>query len=113
MDPHQTALAERRLKISFEAVRLFWLPVNFKEYEINVGVQVTNDEDIINLDKLELSKVIDNIDESVLQSNLLDLIVVSNTLYDYVASYYTTHNINIDIMNFNQPVFTTTYFFKQ
>lgn len=113
MDPHQAALAERRLKNSFDAVRLFWLPVNFKEYEINVGVQVTNDEDIINLDRLELSKVIDSIDDSVLQSNLLDLIVVSNMLHDYVASYYHTHDIHIDIMNFNQPVFTTNYFFKQ
>lgn len=112
MDPHQAALAERRLKTSINAVRLFWMPVSFKEYEINVGVQVTNDDDISNLDKLELSKVIDNIDETMLKSNLLDLIIVSNLLYDYVASYYTTHDIHIDIMNFNQPVFTTTYLFK-
>lgn len=112
IDPHQAALAERRLKISINSVRLFWMPVSFKEYEINVGVQVTNDDDISNLDKLELSKVIDNIDETMLKSNLLDLIIVSNLLYDYVASYYTTHDIHIDIMNFNQPVFTTTYLFK-
>ena len=112
-DQHQTAMAERRIKNSFNATRIFWLPVNFKEYEINIGVQVTNDTDLSNLDKLELSNVIDNIDDNVLQSNLLDLIVVSNLLYDYVASYYTTHDIRIDIMNFNQPVFTTIYLFKQ
>jgi hypothetical protein len=106
-------MAERRIKNSFNATRIFWLPVNFKEYEINIGVQVTNDTDLSNLDKLELSNVIDNIDDNVLQSNLLDLIVVSNLLYDYVASYYTTHDIRIDIMNFNQPVFTTIYLFKQ
>lgn len=110
---HQTALAELRLKNSFNATRLFWLPVNFKEYEINVGIQVTNDTDLSNLDNLDLSKVIDNIDDAMLKSNLLDLIVVSNLLYDYVASYYITHDIQINIMNFNQPVFTTTYRFKQ
>jgi len=110
---HQVALAELRLRNSFNAIRLFWLPVSFKEYEINVGIQVTNDTDLSNLDNLDLSKVIDNIDETMLKSNLLDLIVVSNLLYDYVASYYITHDIQINIMNFNQPVFTTTYRFKQ
>lgn len=110
---HQASLAERRIRNSFNATRLFWLPVNFKEYEINVGIQVTNDTDLFNLDKLELSKVIDNLDDNMLQSNLLDLIMVSNLLYDYVASYYVTHDIQINIMNFNQPVFTTIYPFKQ
>lgn len=112
-DQHQIALAELRLKNSLNATRLFWLPVNFKEYQINVGIQVTNDTDLSNLDNLDLSNVIDNIDDAMLKSNLLELIVVSNLLYNYVASYYTTHDIHIDIMNFNQSVFTTTYRFKQ
>lgn len=112
-EQHLTALAELKIRNSFNAIRLFWMPVNFKDFEINVGIQITCDQDISNLNDLDLTKVIDGIDETMLQSNLLDLILVSNLLYDYVANYYTTHDIHIDIMNFNQPVFTTTYRFKQ
>ena len=113
IDPHKSAMAERRAKIYQDAIRLFWIPVNFDQYEFNVGIQIKTDSDWSNIDLLDLSKVIDNIDDNVLQSNLLDLIIVSNLLYDYVASYYVSNDIHVNVTNFNQPVITTIYNFNQ
>jgi hypothetical protein len=38
MDQHDYAGFERRVKVINASTRLFWIPVDFKEYMINVGV---------------------------------------------------------------------------
>jgi hypothetical protein len=109
MDQHQYAAFERRVKTVNTAVRMFWIPVDFKEYMINVGVQVKNEQDVEHLSMLDLTKSLDNISQDVVQSNILELILVSDTLYHYIASQYTSHDVTVDVTNFNQPVLSTTY----
>lgn len=112
MDPHDLAMAERRAKTINAAVRIFWLPTQFKDYEINIGIQITNNDDIAQLDSLDVSKMIDTIDQSNVQSNILELMMVSDVIYNYVANYYVKHDIQVNIMNFGQPVLSINYPFN-
>ena len=109
MDQHDYAGFERRVKVINTSTRLFWIPVDFKEYMINVGVQVKNEKDVALLSMLDLTKSLDSISQDVIQSNILELIMVSDTLYNYIASYYTSHDIHVEVTNFNQPVLSTIY----
>ena len=113
MDQHDYARLEKKIKVASSAARLFWIPVDFKEYMINVGVQVKNEQDVQNLGTLDLSKSLDTISQTELQSNVLELIMVSDALYNYIADYYVSHDIHVEVTNFNQPVLSTIYKFNQ
>lgn len=113
MDQHEYATFERRVKTVNMAVRMFWIPVDFKEYMINVGVQIKNEQDVENLGMLDLSKSLDTISQDVVQSNILELIMVSDALYNYIADYYVSHDIHVEVTNFNQPVLSTIYQFNK
>lgn len=113
MDQHDYARLEKKVKIATGATRLFWIPVDFKEYMINVGVQVKNEQDVQNLGMLDLSKSLDGISQVELQSNVLELIMVSDAIYNYIADYYVSHDIHVEVTNFNQPVLSTIYQFNQ
>lgn len=109
MDQHDYAKLEQKIKTAANSVRLFWIPVDFKEYMINVGVQVKNEQDVENLGMLDLSNSLDSISQVELQSNVLELIMVSDALYNYIADYYESHDIHVQVTNFNQPVLSTIY----
>lgn len=116
MNQHDYARFEHKKKTIDNSVRLFWIPISFKEYDINVGIQLKNREDIENLAQLaqlDLSKTVDNYQQTVLESNLVELITVSDLLYNYVADYYRSHDIHVDVTNLNQPVLSTIYNFNQ
>jgi hypothetical protein len=113
MDQHEYARLEKKIKVASNSTRLFWIPVDFKEYMINVGVQVKNEQDVQNLSTLDLSKSLDTISQTELQSNVLELIMVSDALYNYIADYYASHDIHVEVTNFNQPVLSTIYKFNQ
>jgi len=109
MDQHEYAIFERRVKAVNTATRMCWIPVDFKTYTINVGIQIKNEQDVENLSMLDLSKSLDNISQNVVQYNILELIMISDKLYGEIVNYYTTHNVNIEIVNLNQPVLSTNY----
>lgn len=113
MEQHDYARFEHKMKTAANSVRLFWIPVSFKDYDINVGIQLKNREDIENLAQLDLSKTVDNYQQTVLESNLVELITVSDLVYNYVADYYRSHDIHVDVTNLNQPVLSTIYNFNQ
>jgi hypothetical protein len=113
MDQHDYARLERKIKTANNSVKLFWIPVDFKEYMITVGVQVKNEQDIQNLGALDLSSSLDRISQGEIQSSVLELITVSDILYNYVADYYESHDIHVEVTNFNQPVLSTIYKFNQ
>ena len=113
MDQHDYARLERKIKTANSSVRLFWIPVDFKEYMINVGIQVTNEQDVQHLSILDLSSLIDTHSQNELQSNVLELIMISDALYNYIADYYESHDIHVMVTNFNQPVLSTIYKFNQ
>ena len=113
MEQHDYARFEHKMKTVANSVRLFWIPLSLKEYDINIGIQLKTSEDIENLAQLDLSKTVDNYQQTVLESNLVELITVSDLLYNYVADYYQSHDIHVDVTNLNQPVLSTIYNFNQ
>lgn len=108
-DQREMALMEHRIRVMDQAKRLFWIPVDYLDYVFHVGIQIFDTRDVEIITKLELSKVVDLYIKDELQSNLVDLIIISNTLYKHVANYCDHHDIHIDIMNYNQPVLSTIY----
>jgi len=103
---------DQKIKMTASATRIFWVPVNFKDYEINVGIQLKNDNDVSQLSNLDLFGLLDTVDQTSVQSNVLELIMISDVLYNYVADYYTQHDVHVNIMNFGQPVLSTNYLFN-
>jgi hypothetical protein len=109
-DQREIALAENRRRIIFGANRMYWLTsLIWHDYTFNFAVQIKYNHILKNTDELELSTLLDDISITVLQYDLSTLIMISDTLYDKIAEYYTTHDIQIDIVNLNQPVLSTTY----
>jgi hypothetical protein len=113
MNQRELALAERLQRSVTSAIRTCWLtPLTYKEFTFNISVQIRYDylfEEIDEIDEAELYRVIDNASIGVLQYDLSALIMISDKLYGEIANHYTTHNVNIDVVNLTQPVLSTNY----
>ena len=113
MDPqHLYARFEHKRKTAAAATRLCWISIDYEEDLINVGIQVKNEQDVKNLSILDLPKIVDNIHQDGVQSNILELIKVSDALYKHIADHYESHDIHIEVTNSNQPVLSTIYHFN-
>ena len=111
-EQRQAALITRMAKSIEQASRLVWYPVNLREYVFNIGIEVTNVEDLVTFSGLDSSKLLDKIPQSVLLSDTLDLIMISDRLFGAITEHYTDHGIKIVVMSLNQTVLSTTYNFN-
>lgn len=110
MYQRELALAERLQRNVDAAIRTYWLtPLIHKEFTFNISIRLCYNHVFKDIDELELSTFIDNISTNVLHYDLSALIMISDELYGKIVDHYTTHDINIDIMNLNQPVLSTNY----
>jgi hypothetical protein len=111
-EQHRAALNERRIRSIEQASRLIWYPVNFCEHVFNIGISVSNNRDLETFSELDSSKLLDKLPQDSVISNSLDLIMISDHLFQAVTEHYTNHNITIDVMFFDQTVLSTTYNFN-
>lgn len=110
MNQREFALAEQLQRSVASANRTYWLtPLTYKEFTFNISVQIRYDHVFKDIDELELSILVDNVSMNVLHYDLSALIMISDKLYGKIASHYTTHNVNIDVVNLTQPVLSTNY----
>jgi len=103
------ARAEICDKLVNQAKRMFWIPAAYKKYEIQIGLEVVTEQDLEHVSHIDITKFLDQTAEEQVQSDLLDLIMISNSIYKYIAYFYTDREIKIEITSLNQPVFSTTF----
>jgi hypothetical protein len=106
----QAALKDTRIRAVQLAQRTQWVKYSNDSIEVRFGIQIL-DNQIPSKYEIppDVSKFIDNITPSVLNSHMLNLIMASDMIYDLMASHYTEHSVEIHLVFDNQPVLSTIY----
>jgi hypothetical protein len=111
-EQHRAALNEHRIRSIEQATRLIWYPINFQEHVFNIGIVVSNNQDLEIFSELDSSKLLDKLPQDSVISNTLDLIMFSDHLFRAITEHYIHHNIKINVMFFDQTVLSTNYNFN-
>ncbi len=114
-DPRAAALAQKRSSMIENAQRMYWMHRSYKNYTINIGVQLYNgvqDQD---------QQVFDNVIGIILNSINIDLddsdslsarMTISNYIFEKLASGYINRDIHIEVVDSTGNKLITYYIYK-
>ena len=106
----QAALKDTRVRAVQMAQRTQWVQYSNDTITVRFGIQILDNQIPSTYEiSADVSKFIDNITPSVVQSKMLTLIMASDMIYDLMASHYTEHTMEIHLVFDNQPVLSTIY----